>query len=138
MTTERIRVLFVDDEEANLKAFKASFRKDMEVFLANSGEQALQLLETTAVHVIISDQRMPGMTGSEFLAIAKERFPRPMRMLLTGYADLEAVVNAVNKGGIYAYATKPWDENDLKLRIGQAFEVHQLRHDKENLLSRYS
>ncbi|MBK8500367.1 MAG: response regulator [Flavobacteriales bacterium] len=138
MSDRRPRVLFVDDEESNLKAFKAAFRREMDILLASSGSEALQLLEHEAVHVIVSDQRMPGMTGSEFLAIARDRFPRAMRMLLTGYADLEAVVNAVNKGGIYAYATKPWDENDLKLRIRQAFEIHQLRTEKEILLDRYT
>lgn len=138
MTEERIRVLFVDDEEGNLKAFKATFRREMDVLLAQSGQEALDLLEREHVHVIVSDQRMPGMTGSEFLAAARERHPRIMRMLLTGYADLEAVVSAVNKGGIYAYATKPWDENDLKLRIQQAYELYQLRNDKDRLLNRYS
>ena len=137
MPNERIRVLFVDDEENNLKAFKATFRRDMEVLVASSGPEALNLLEKEDVHVIVSDQRMPGMSGSEFLAIARERHPRAMRMLLTGYADLEAVVSAVNQGGIYAYTTKPWDENDLKLRIQQAYEIHQLRSEKDKLLHRY-
>lgn len=135
---ERMRVLFVDDEEGNLKAFKASFRRDMDVLLANSGSEALELLAKEEVHVIVSDQRMPGMTGSEFLSIARDRYPRAMRMLLTGYADLEAVIAAVNEGGIYAYATKPWDENDLKLRIAQAFELYQLRYERERLLNRYA
>lgn len=137
MANDRIRVLFVDDEEHNLKAFKASFRREMDVLLAGSGQDALEILEKQEVHVIVSDQRMPGMTGSEFLAIARDRHPRAMRMLLTGYADLEAVVEAVNKGGIYAYATKPWDENDLRLRIQQAFEIQQLRGEKDRLLDRY-
>ncbi|MBK9177404.1 MAG: response regulator [Flavobacteriales bacterium] len=137
MATDHIRVLFVDDEEHNLKAFKASFRREMDVLLASSGHDALEILEKQEVHVIVSDQRMPGMTGSEFLSIARERHPRAMRMLLTGYADLEAVVEAVNKGGIYAYATKPWDENDLRLRIQQAFEIQQLRGEKDRLLDRY-
>lgn len=137
MNDTKIRVLFVDDEEANLKAFKTTFRREMEVFLANSGPEALELLAKEEVHVIISDQRMPGMTGSEFLAITKERFPTCMRMLLTGFADLEAVVAAVNQGGIYSYATKPWDANDLALRIQQAYEIHQLREDKDKLLHRY-
>ncbi len=138
MKDERIRVLFVDDEEGNLKAFKASFRREMDVLLASGGKEALEILERENVHVIISDQRMPGMTGSEFLAVAREKHPRIMRMLLTGYADLEAVVSAVNNGGIYAYATKPWDENDLKLRIQQAYEIHQLRNEKDKLLDRYT
>jgi PAS domain S-box-containing protein len=137
MNNTKIRVLFVDDEEANLKAFKTTFRREMDVFLAGSGKDALDLLEKEEIHVIISDQRMPGMTGSEFLAVAKERHPKIMRMLLTGFADMEAVVAAVNRGGIYSYATKPWDANDLSLRIQQAFEIHQLREDKEKLLHRY-
>jgi PAS domain S-box-containing protein len=134
---KRIRILFVDDEEGNLKAFKSTFRRDMDVLLASSGQEALDLLAKEEVHVIVSDQRMPGMSGSQFLAQARERFPRSMRMLLTGYADLEAVVAAVNEGGIYSYATKPWDENDLRLRIQQAFEIQQLREDKDKLLQQY-
>jgi len=137
MSEKRIRVLFVDDEEGNLKAFKATFRREWDVLLANSGEEALELLDKEQVDVIVSDQRMPGLQGDAFLAIARERHPRTMRMLLTGYADLEAVVSAVNKGGIYAYATKPWDENDLKLRIEQAYEVQQLRDEKDKLLHQY-
>lgn len=138
MVSERIRVLFVDDEEGNLKAFKASFRREMDVLLARSGAEALELLGREQVHVIVSDQRMPGMSGSEFLAIARDRHPHIMRMLLTGYSDLDAVVRAVNEGGIYAYATKPWDESDLRLRIEQAFEIQQLRTEKDRLLGRYS
>ncbi|HRH69755.1 MAG TPA: ATP-binding protein [Flavobacteriales bacterium] len=137
MSDKIIRVLFVDDEENNLKAFRSTFRREMDVLVASSGDEALRMLETEEVHVIISDQRMPNMTGSEFLAIARERHPNAMRMLLTGFADLEAVVAAVNAGGIYAYATKPWDANDLSLRIRQAFEIHELRSEKEKLLQRY-
>lgn len=137
MSEKRIRVLFVDDEEGNLKAFRSTFRREWDVLLANSGEEALELLDREQVDVIVSDQRMPGLQGDAFLAIARERHPRTMRMLLTGYADLEAVVSAVNKGGIYAYATKPWDENDLKLRIEQAYEVQQLRDEKDTLLHQY-
>lgn len=137
MSSDRIRVLFVDDEEGNLKAFRSTFRRDWEVFIAASGPEALELLERESVHIIVSDQRMPGMTGSEFLAIARKRFPQVMRMLLTGYADLEAVVQAVNEGGIYAYATKPWDANDLKLRVEQAYEIQQLREEKDKLLHQF-
>lgn len=137
MRHDRIRVLFVDDEEGNLKAFKATFRRDWEVFVANSGEEGLKILEQELVHVVISDQRMPGMNGDQFLAAVKERHPETMRMLLTGYADLEAVVAAVNQGGIYAYSTKPWDANDLKLRVEQAYDIQQLRTEKDSLLGRY-
>lgn len=137
MAGNRIRVLFVDDEENNLKAFKSTFRRDLDVLLASSGQAALELLEQEQVHVIISDQRMPGMTGSEFLAIARERYPEKRRMLLTGYSDLEAVVAAVNQGGIHSYATKPWDANDLLLRIKQSYEVLKLQEESSSLLQRY-
>lgn len=137
MTEPMIRVLFVDDEENNLKAFRSTFRREMDVLLASSGEEALRMLETEQVHVIISDQRMPNMSGSEFLGIARQRFPKPMRMLLTGFSDVEAVIAAVNAGGIYAYCTKPWDVNDLTLKIKQAYEIHSLRDDKDKLLHRY-
>lgn len=137
MNTSRIKVLFVDDEESNLKAFRSAFRREMDVLIAHSGAEGLALLERESVHVVISDQRMPEMNGSEFLRHVRDRHPRSMRMLLTGYADLEAVVAAVNEGGIYAYATKPWDENDLRLRIQQAFEIHQLKDEKERLLQQY-
>ncbi|MBX2972874.1 MAG: response regulator [Flavobacteriales bacterium] len=137
MTEPRIRILFVDDEENNLKSFRSTFRREMDVLLAGSGEEALRMLETEQVHVIISDQRMPNMTGSEFLSIARQRFPKPMRMLLTGFADVEAVIAAVNDGGIYAYCTKPWDLNDLTLKIKQAYEIHNLRDDKDKLLHQY-
>lgn len=137
MNEPRIRVLFVDDEENNLKAFKSTFRREMDVLLANSGAEALELLEQEEVHVIISDQRMPGMTGSEFLSHAKDRFPRAMRMLLTGFSDLEAVISAVNEGGIFAYCTKPWDVNDLTLKIKQAHDLFQLKEMNQALLGRY-
>ncbi|MBL7962466.1 MAG: response regulator [Flavobacteriales bacterium] len=137
MSTERIKVLYVDDEAGNLTAFKATYRREWEVHVASSAQEALDILAQHPVHVLVSDQRMPGTTGSELLAQVRERHPRIMRMLLTGYADLEAVVEAVNKGGIYAYATKPWDPNDLRLRVQQAFEVYNLRDERELLLQRY-
>lgn len=137
MNEPMIRVLFVDDEENNLKAFRSTFRREMDVLLANSGEEALRMLESEEVHVIISDQRMPNMTGSEFLTIARQRSPKAMRMLLTGFSDLEAVITAVNEGGIYAYCTKPWDLNDLTLKIKQAYEIYTLRDDKDKLFQQY-
>jgi PAS domain S-box-containing protein len=137
MAAERIRVLFVDDEENNLKAFKSTFRRDLDIHLASSGPEALEILDRENVHVIISDQRMPGMSGSEFLAIARERYPEKRRILLTGYSDLEAVIAAVNQGGIHAYATKPWDANDLLLRIKQTYQILQLQEESAVLLQRY-
>ncbi|HEY0979029.1 MAG TPA: ATP-binding protein [Flavobacteriales bacterium] len=137
MDPARIKVLYVDDEEGNLTAFRATFRREFEVHIASDAATALELLAKEHMHVVISDQRMPRITGSEFLAQVKMRWPRTVRFLLTGFSDIEAVIDAVNDGGIHAYVTKPWDPTDLKLRIEQAYEVHALRDDRERLLSRY-
>lgn len=137
MTEERIKVLYVDDEEGNLQAFRATFRRDFEVHTALDARTALGILEQHAIHVVVSDQRMPGMTGSEFLSQVRMQWPRTVRFLLTGYSDIEAVISAVNDGGIHAYVTKPWDPVDLKLRIEQAHEMHALRDERERLYMRY-
>ncbi len=137
MTKERIKVLYLDDEEGNLVAFRANFRRDLEVYTASTAEQALGLLKEHNIPVVISDQRMPQVSGVDFLAQVRQRHPDSIRMLLTGYADIQAVIDAVNKGRIHAYVTKPWDPSDLLLRIQQAHEVHRLRADRERLLRRY-
>ncbi len=137
MDDQRIKVLYVDDEEGNLMAFRASFRRDFDVHVAHSGAEGVAFLEQNSVHVVISDQRMPAMSGAEFLATVKARWPRIVRLLLTGFSDIEAVVDAINRGGIHAYITKPWDPTDLKLRIEQAHEVHALREERELLFERY-
>lgn len=134
---DRIKVLYVDDEEGNLMAFRASFRRDFDVHVALNAKEALDWLETQPVHVVISDQRMPGMNGTDFLSIVRTRWPKAVRLLLTGFSDLQAVVDAINLGGIHAYITKPWDPTDLKLRIEQAHEIHELRDEKERLLNSY-
>ncbi|MBP8823930.1 MAG: response regulator [Flavobacteriales bacterium] len=134
---EKIKVLYVDDEEGNLLAFRASFRREFDVQVCTSPTDALAWLEKNPVHVVISDQRMPGMTGSEFLSVVRTRWPNSVRLLLTGYADIQAVVEAINLGGIHAYITKPWDPTDLKLRIEQAYEVHFLRAQRDRLFERY-
>lgn len=137
MDTERITVLYVDDEEGNLTAFKASFRRNFDIRVATSAKEGLALLEEAPAHVVISDQRMPVMSGAEFLAQVRETYPKAIRIMLTGFSDIEAVIDAVNKGGIHAYITKPWDPIDLKLRIEQAYEVHALRAERERLFQRY-
>ncbi len=134
---ERIKVLYVDDEEGNLMAFRASFRREFDIHTCLSAHDALAWLEKNTVHVVISDQRMPVMTGSEFFAIVKSRWPKAVRLLLTGFSDIQAVVDAINLGGIHAYITKPWDPTDLKLRIEQAHEMHVLRSQRDRLFERY-
>lgn len=137
MERPAITVLFVDDEERNLQSFKTSFRRDFKIHLASSAEEGMAILAAHKVHVVVSDQRMPGCSGVEFLSKVKEQYPQAIRMLLTGFTDVNAVIDAVNKGSIYAYATKPWNESDLKLRIRQAYEVTALREEREKLFVRY-
>src|ERR1043165_1977914 len=121
---KKIRVLFVDDEPNNLLAFKASFRRIYEVFTASSAAEGLLVLNDNPVHVIVADQRMPQSTGVEFFDIVRTAHPDPIRILLTGYTDVEAIVDAINKGQIFRYIKKPWDELELQTAIKNAFEVY--------------
>lgn len=131
MSDKKIVVLYVDDEENNLISFKANFRMKYQVLTAISGDDALKIMEGKAVDIIITDQRMPNMTGVEFLEKVLEKFPEPMRILLTGYADMSAVIDAVNKGKIFHYLTKPWNEEELDMTIKRAYDVYLERKEIE-------
>lgn len=133
MAENKINILYVDDEQNNLVSFKATFRIKYNVHTAISGEDAIKILRTNPIDIIITDQRMPNMTGVEFLESILDEYPDPMRILLTGYADLNAVIDAVNKGKIFHYLTKPWNEEELDLTIKRAFEVYTLRKDEKEL-----
>jgi response regulator RpfG family c-di-GMP phosphodiesterase len=137
MSADKITILYVDDEENNLFSFKATFRIKYQVFTAISGDEALKILETKPVEIIITDQRMPEMTGVEFLEKVLEKYPDPMRILLTGYADMGAVVDAVNKGKIFHYLAKPWNEKELDITINRAYDKYlenvQLKDMNEKL-----
>ncbi len=117
---KRGTVLFVDDEPRVLTSMRAMFRRDYEVLLANSGQEALDLLRGHTVDVIVSDQRMPGMTGVEVLKAVKHLAPKAMRILLTGYADLNAIEASINEGEVFRYLTKPCPSDQLKEAIGLA------------------
>ncbi len=128
------RVLFVDDEVSILKALKRLFRKEKyELFFAEGGQNGLDLFAEVGkpFSLIISDQRMPGMNGAEFLTKAKAIYPRARRILLTGYSDLDAIVAAVNEGEIHRYLAKPWNDDDLILAVRQ--EIRQYELILENL-----
>lgn len=131
MENEKIKVLYIDDEANNLSAFKANFRRIYNVYTAESAVEGRKILETTEIEIILTDQRMPEMTGVEFLESIVNEFPNPIRILLTGYTDMQALIDAVNKGQIYRYLNKPWNEEELKMYISQAYEVYSLR--KENM-----
>jgi response regulator RpfG family c-di-GMP phosphodiesterase len=122
---KKINILYVDDEENNLFSFKATFRLKYNVFTAISGNDAIAILrEHPEIEIIITDQKMPNMTGVEFLETIIPEFPDPMRILLTGYADLTATIDAVNKGKIFHYLNKPWKEEELDATIQSAYEKY--------------
>ena len=124
MSDKKINLLYVDDEENNLMSFKASFRLKYNVMIANSAAEGMKILENKPVEIIITDQRMPNMTGIEFLEKVLEIYPDPMRILLTGYTDMTAVIDAVNKGKIYHYLSKPWSEELIDETISKAFDAY--------------
>jgi response regulator RpfG family c-di-GMP phosphodiesterase len=124
MSDKKINLLYVDDEENNLMSFKATFRLKYNVTIASSAAKAMELLEKKSFEIIITDQRMPNMTGIEFLEKVLEKYPEPIRMLLTGYTDMTAVIDAVNKGKIYHYLSKPWSEDVLDAAIQNAYEAY--------------
>lgn len=130
--TKKINILYVDDEVNNLISFKALFRLKYSVFTAERGKDAIKVLESQEIHVIITDQRMPEMTGVELLESILESHPDPIRILLTGYADLNAVIDAINKGKIFHYLSKPWNEKELDQTIQRAYSLYlQRKEDKE-------
>jgi len=132
MADDKIKVLYVDDEENNLLSFKATFRLKYAVLTALGADEAKRILsENPDIEVIVTDQRMPKMTGVEFLESTLEEFPDQVRILLTGYADMTAVVDAINKGKIFHYITKPWDEEELDLVILRAHEVYKKRKEDQ-------
>lgn len=128
-----INVLYVDDEVHNLNSFKAGFRRKFNVFTAESAVEGRKVLETELIHIIITDQRMPVTTGIEFLESIIPDFPDPIRILLTGYADINAVIDAINKGQVYKYIQKPWMDEDLRINIEKAFEIYSLRKENKEL-----
>ncbi|HEY1025066.1 MAG TPA: response regulator [Sphingobacteriaceae bacterium] len=133
MSDKKISILYVDDEENNLISFKATFRMKYTVHTALSGDEAMMIMEGKHVDVIITDQRMPNMTGVEFLEKVLEKYPDPMRILLTGYADMNAVVEAVNKGKIFHYLAKPWNEEELDMTITRAYQVYRENQDVKEM-----
>jgi DNA-binding NtrC family response regulator len=133
MTDKSINVLYIDDEPHNLTAFKAAFRRDFNVFIANSATEAYQIIEENDIHIILSDQRMPIITGIEFFESIVASHPEPIRILITGYTDINAVVDAINRGQVYKYLTKPWNEDDIRIFVFRAFEVFNLRRKNAEL-----
>ncbi|NOZ74109.1 MAG: sigma-54-dependent Fis family transcriptional regulator [FCB group bacterium] len=129
-------VLLVDDEPLVLKALARTLSGQFTIFQATSGPGGLEWLEKEMMAVILADQRMPGMTGDIFLERAREIQPEAVRILITGYADIEAVVKAVNAGGIYFYLEKPWEPDELRLVVENAAERFALMEENKRLIQR--
>jgi len=132
--SDRPRVLVVDDEQASLNAIYRTLRKEFEVILSLNAQSALEVLRSQEVAVILTDQRMPEMTGIELLKAAREIQPDALRILITGYADIEATIQAINEGQVFYYINKPWEPEELRLIIRRAAEQHTLRRENQRLL----
>ncbi len=130
-----VRVLYIDDEENNLEAFKASFRRQYEIYTAISAAEGLKILQSVNVQVIIADQKMPNTTGVEFFKSITETYPDPIRILLTGYTDIEALADAINHGDIYRYITKPWNDLELHNSIKNAYDAYKAKIDLRNKIA---
>ncbi len=127
---ENRTVLFVDDEEKLLHSLKRGFLDEpYNTLFANSGKEALEILEKKEVHVLVTDMRMPEMDGLELLKIVKERYPDIIRMVLSGYTQVSTLLTAINQGEIYKYITKPWKlEEEFKPSIREAIEFYETKN----------
>lgn len=127
------KILVVDDEPANLRSLERLFRGEYEVLMAGSGTEALQMLREHDVALLITDQRMPEMTGIELLKSTVPLRPRMVRMILTGYTDIDALVEAINCGQVYRYVTKPWSNEELKVTVRRALEHYETNKERYEL-----
>jgi signal transduction histidine kinase len=119
-------LLYVDDEPDNIVVFEAAFEDDFKIWSATSGQQALEILEQTPIPVVVSDQRMPAMTGVELFSIMRRRHPHIQRIILTGYTDPDGMIEAVNQGQVFHFAKKPWERLYLLSVLIRAFQAHDL------------
>lgn len=129
----RGRILVVDDEPTTTRLLATLLGKDHDVVEASSGGEGLRLLANAPADVIIADQRMPGMTGMEFLALCRERYPDAVRMMLTAYTDPHVIVDAINKGEVYRFLSKPWNSAELRMEVRLAIERVALKHKNAQL-----
>jgi len=125
------KILYIDDKEANLKAFKALLRRDYEIFTCSDPLEAIELVEKEGVALVIADYKMPVMTGVAFLEQVRLRFPHTVRILLSGHADINAVIESVNKGEVFRFIKKPWIEELLINEINNAFELYDTKQNLE-------
>ena len=128
-------ILYVDDEVNNLNSFRAALRRYYNVYTAESGAEGIEILQKNDIHVVVTDQRMPNMTGVQFL----QHIPGDqdnIRIILTGFSDIESIIEAINTGKVYRYITKPWDKDELKITIDNAVETVMLRRNNKTLIQK--
>ena len=135
MSRNVFSLLYVDDEEHNLISFSATFRKEYTIHTAISGEQGLDIIRKNPINLIITDQRMPNMTGIQFLEKVIPEYPDAIRMILTGFSDIDVIIEAINSGCVFRYITKPWDENELRMTIENARQLYELKMNNKELMS---
>ena len=128
-------ILYIDDEKDNLTVFQSAFRRNYKVHVAPSGKEGLNIMKREDIHLVITDQRMPEMTGIEFLEKILPEYPDCIRMVLTGFSDVEAIIQAINKGRVYRYITKPWNRDELKITIDRALEAYNLKQQNKDLIA---
>jgi serine phosphatase RsbU (regulator of sigma subunit) len=127
-------ILYIDDEESNLRIFKINFKRHYNVFTTTEIKEAREILEKNNIHLIITDQKMPEMTGTEFLKSILHQYPDAIRIVLTGFSDIQDLIQAVNECSIHQYMTKPYDNGEMKLTLDKALESFKLQSDNKDLV----
>ncbi|HEY5920717.1 MAG TPA: sigma 54-interacting transcriptional regulator, partial [Kofleriaceae bacterium] len=138
LDVKRYPILVVDDEQDNLDAFRFNFRKTFDILTATSGPEALTILENKDVAVVVTDQRMPKMTGVELLREVRERQPESVGIILTAFTDVDVLIEAINLGQVYRYITKPWDAKEVRGVLQYAIERFHLQRENKKLAAQLS
>ena len=128
-------LLIIDDEVDITKALVRQFRRKYNVISTTDASEALKIMENEKIQVVLSDQRMPGMTGVDFFAQIKDKYPDALKLILTGYSDIEAVIGAINEGQVFRYVKKPWNPDELETIIREAFEKYELITNNRKLMT---
>lgn len=126
-----INVLYLDDEMHNLEAFRASFRRQYNVYTTSSVDEANRIIDTKNIQIVLADQRMPEMTGVQFFEQLRQRNPNPIRILITGHTDINAAIDAINKGEVLRFIDKPWDHTYVQNAINHGYEIYRTKHELE-------
>ena len=134
-TEHEYNLLIIDDEVEITKSIVRQFRNRYKVFSATSAKEGLAIMEKEHIQVVLADQRMPEMTGADFFNVIKVKYPYALKLMLTGYSDIEAVIGAINEGQVFRYITKPWIPNELDLIVKEAFEKYELITNKRKLMT---